>query len=46
MENYCLDYFNRKNAFRRAKPVMKPAELFAQYLNNSFEPYIDIICKI
>lgn len=46
MENYCLDYFNRKNAFRRVTPVMKSAELFAQYLNNSFEPYIDVICKI
>ena len=43
MENYCLDYFNRKNVFCRVTPVMKPTELFAQYLNNLKPYYFDVI---
>ena len=43
MENYCLDYFNHKNVFCRVTPVMKPAELFAQYLNNLKPYYFDVI---
>ena len=42
MEDYCLDYFNHKNAFCRITPVMKPTELFIQYIN-SLELYIDVI---
>ena len=43
MEDYCLDYFNRKNAFRRVIPVMKPVELFKQHLNSSVPFYFDVI---
>lgn len=43
MENYCLDYFNHKNVFYRVTPVMKPIELFAQYINSLKPYYFDVI---
>lgn len=43
MKNYCLDYFNHKKVFCRARPVMKPTELFAQYINSLKPYYFDVI---
>lgn len=43
MEDYCLDYFNRKNVFHRAILVMKPVELFKQHINSLGPFYFDVI---